>query len=322
MFNLKRIFDLPVFAGLNYLGQAIVLDDGTQVTKQDVPDFISDVLNDSVLTGQPVAPTPSPGDDSQRVATTGWTQTELANLGLNAATTGTLGTVRTDIDEASPVVYTKTTTDSLLNNIGFDIDDLEAANTARIADITAVSNRVSTLEGLTISQRLALLEQRQLELRSVATITYPNYTVAGNLVGQNTALLLAAPSLEIDPQGIVDPLVNGQIQLNNTYTVPTLWQVNFQCFIGLSGAGNFPIQLGIGVQRNLNNQGYANTGVYDLVTLGGGANLSQKSNDINFIFTLQPGDTCLLRMAGWNSGGTRTFDFANLRYTVELMRTL
>lgn len=122
-----------------------------RITLAALKDYI---FNDTELSGVPTAPSPNPGADNQQIATTAYVQDELSGLGLGAATSTTPGVVRTNANEAAPIVYLKTSVDALLNTVrpvnlgGTGATTAADARTNLVAAQSGANNDITSLGAL------------------------------------------------------------------------------------------------------------------------------------------------------------------------------
>lgn len=251
----KRIKELGERVSLNPALDAIVVDNGSEAAYSTIATLKAEVLNNASLTGVPTAPKPNPGDDTTRLATTEWVQDELGSLGLTAATATGLGTVRTDVTETVPIVYTKASVDLLLDAERARLTAVEAANTAQDTSLTSLSNRVTALEGLSAGSRLTALEQwkgrrEQYFFAFYNNLTAPNGTAQfitgtggnenptasqaiGAFVSTNTVVQLPTPST-----GTAQWLIHYHalaIHTGATANLPTWFRVNLALNVNAAG---------------------------------------------------------------------------------------
>lgn len=117
-----------------------------------IGDLKSFVFENSELTGTPTAPTAIQGTNTDQLATCSFVLTELAGAGLNPATTTEFGSVKTDQNDANPVVYLSSSVDALLN------DFYTISQTNALLDDKADSTQLANY--YTITQTDNLLNQK------------------------------------------------------------------------------------------------------------------------------------------------------------------
>ncbi|MGJ3244928.1 MAG: phage tail protein [Elainellaceae cyanobacterium] len=153
-FQLIEIGGLPEASPTPFTGY-IPLDISNETKKLSLGVLRNDILNDAALTGAPTAPTPLENDNSTKIATTEFVQTELGSLGLNPATSSEFGTVRTNSTDSVPIVYLKSETDALVSATkpvsegGTGSTTASGARSNLEAAKSGVNNDITELQALT-----------------------------------------------------------------------------------------------------------------------------------------------------------------------------